>query len=87
MTTIKKAVKTKDQKVTIKVNKDAPETLEIIADSIIRVADAFEKIKNGRLAQRALLVLIKDLCGSAVTMYQIELILDTIPKLKQKFIR
>lgn len=87
MTTTKKPVKTKDQKVTIKVNEEAPETLEIIADSIIRVADAFEKIKRGRLSQRALIILIKDACGSAVNFSEIEIILNTIPKLKDKFIR
>ena len=39
----------KDQTITIKTNEENPESVELIADSIIKISDAFEKMKNSKL--------------------------------------
>lgn len=49
--------------ITVKTDEKNPEPLEVLAQSIIDVANAFDKINNGRLSQHAIIVLIKDSTG------------------------
>lgn len=72
-------------KVTIKKNEDNPEPMEIIADAIIEVARGFQKIKTGKLTERAVIVLIKDITGQPVR--EIEKVLNAAQLLERQFIK
>lgn len=78
-----KAAKTKT--VTVKVNEENPEPLEVLARAVIDVADGFEKIQNSRLQKRAIILLLHDLTG--VRMNDIINVLDAGVLLKKKFIK
>lgn len=74
----------------IKVKKDeeTPESVELLAKSIIQVAEGFEKFLNSSLNQRALEVLLHDGIGTAkITKSQIRLVLEALPRLKGWYIR
>ncbi|MDE2233907.1 MAG: hypothetical protein KGJ90_07445, partial [Patescibacteria group bacterium] len=48
----------------VKKNEENPETPEVMAASIITIADAFEKLMmSGKLEQRAIVALLKDMPG------------------------
>lgn len=74
---------TNKQTITVKSDEQNPEPLELIAQSIIEVADAFQKINNSRLKRRAVVLLLKDMTNLGVR--EIELILDCAPKLKDYY--
>lgn len=76
---------TNSQTITVKTNEDNPQPFEVIAESIIEVANAFEKINNSRLKQRAIIVLLKDMTGLA--MKDIEMVLTASAKLKDWYIK
>jgi hypothetical protein len=72
----------------IKKSEDEPETTELLARSIVQVAEGFEKIRKGRLNQRAIIVLLHDGIGAAnITKRQIMLVLDNLPRLKAWYIK
>jgi len=73
------------QTVTIKTDEENPEPIELIAQAIIDLSDAFKKIESSRLTKRAIILLIKDRCY--VNMKDIEIILDIAPKLKDYYIK
>lgn len=66
---------------TIKRNQDKPETLELIAASIIKVADGLDMMRKSGLTARAIQILLHDV--TRVPLYQIEAILDAGPKLRK----
>lgn len=68
------------QTVHIKTNEENPEPMELVAQGIIDIANAFEKMQAGRLKQRAILLLIRDQTGQSLS--DIQRVLDVIPKLK-----
>lgn len=82
-----KKLKTKDQIVKIKVSEEDPESVELIAKSIVAVSDSFEKLLNSGLSERAIVLLLHDLipgyCG--VGIKHIEAILKYAPKLKSTY--
>lgn len=78
--------KSKKQTVTIKSNEENPEPLEIIAQSIIDISGAFEKISKSRLSKRAIVLLIKDATRN-ISMNDIEIILDVVPRLKDIYLK
>jgi hypothetical protein len=70
--------------------KDAanPETVEVLANSIIEISDAFRKLKDGPLTQRAIVTLLQDGIGvSKITRHQIELVLDNLPRLRGWYVQ
>lgn len=69
----------------IKLNAIDPEPLEVVAESIIQVADAFDKIKNGKLTQHAIVILISEITG--VTRTDIRKILNCASDLRKHFIK
>ena len=72
----------------VKKNEEAPESVELLAQSIIQVADGFEKVNNSSLSQRALIVLLHDAIGtSKITRSQIKLVLEALPRLKGWYIK
>lgn len=69
-------------------SEEAPESTELLAQSIIQVSDGFQKIMNGSLGQRALIVLLHDgIGGSKISKGQIKLVLDNMPRLKAWYIK
>jgi hypothetical protein len=81
--------KSANQTITVKVNEENPEPLEVIAESVIQVADAFQRVKNSRLAQRAIILLIKDAIPPKykVGVTEIQEVLNAAAKLKQHYIK
>lgn len=72
----------------IKKDKDNPESVELLAKSIIQVADGFEKINNSAFTQRAYIVLLYDAIGvSKIKKKQIELVLEALPRLKAWYLK
>lgn len=78
--------KTTNQTITVKVNEENPEPLEVIAQSIIEVAEAFKKIQNSRLSKRVIVLLIKDMTRN-IGINEIEAILDAVPKLESYYLK
>jgi len=72
----------------IKKNEENPESVELLAQSIIQVANGFEKALKSSLTQRAVLVLLHDGIGtSKITRSQIRLVLEALPRLKAWYIK
>lgn len=75
----------------IRVKKDEfnPETPEILAASIIKIADAFEKLMATKeLTSRAIVVLVKGMPGMAtIGTTEIELVLEKLKQLKGYYVR
>lgn len=72
---------------TVKVVSDSEfsEPLEVVADSIIKIANAFDAINNSRLSRRAVILLIQDATGCKQA--DIADILDVAPKLKKIYLK
>jgi hypothetical protein len=77
--------KSKTQTIKVKVNEENPEPMEVIAKSIIDVADAFQKLRGSRLKERVIVLLIKDCCSVGIN--DIEKVLDAASKLKDVYIK
>lgn len=72
----------------IKKNEEAPESAELLAASVIQVADGFNKILNSPLKQRAIEVLLQDCIGQTkIGRTQIRLVLEALPRLKAWYIK
>lgn len=74
----------------VKIKKDSenPESVELLAKSVIQVAEGFEKLKDVKLTNRAIAVLLQDGIGSTkITKKQIYLVLDALPQLKAWYIK
>lgn len=72
----------------IKKDEETPESVELLAKSIIQVAEGFEQVKNSPLSRRALIVLLQDGIGvSKITKSQIALVLEALPRLKAWYIK
>ena len=71
--------------VTVKKDEKNPEPVEVIAKSIIEISRGFQKMKDSRLNQRAIILLIKDLSG--VQMGEIEKVLNAAASLEKWFIK
>ena len=72
----------------IKKNEEQPESVELLAKSIIQVAAGFKKVLNSSLTQRALIVLIHEGIGqSKINKAQIKLVIEALPRLKGWYIK
>lgn len=73
----------------IKTNEENLEPAELIAQSIIQVSEAFEKIKKSGLSQRAIVLLLHDSIPARykVGQKQIEAILEYAPQLKNHYVK
>lgn len=74
------------QTITVKSNEENPEPLELIAQSIIQVSEAFAKINSSRLKQRVVVLLIRDM-NASLKISDIEAVLNAVPKLKDHYIK
>ncbi len=78
----------KKQAVKVKLDEENPESIELIAKSIIQVSEAFEKINSSPLKRRAIVLLLQDAIGvGRIGKSEIELILDHAPKLKNYYLK
>ena len=67
----------------IKKNEEAPESVELLAQSIVQVAEGFQKVLTSPLSHRALIVLLHDGIGTAkISKSQIKLVLEALPRLR-----
>jgi len=73
------------QQITVKVDEQHPEPLQIIAKSIIDLSDAYKRIEDGPLKRNTIVVLLKDATG--LPARDINKILDAVLKLKQYYLK
>jgi len=72
----------------IKKNEEKPESTEVLAANIIRIADGFDKLLKSGLSERAYTVLLQDMCGAGnISKSQIALVLKNLPRLKAWYIK
>lgn len=71
--------------VTVKSNEENAEPLEVLAQAIIDVAEAFENINKSRLSRRAVILLLKDITKLSVA--DIDTVLNCAPLLKKYYIK
>ena len=69
----------------VKKNAEKPESTEILAEAIIRISQAFEKLKASGLNENASVALIYDSVN--VSKRDIRLVLDSLRKLKGWYCR
>lgn len=67
------------------VKSDPPETTEILADAIVRLAEAHAKLKAGGLNEKAIILLLNDM--TKVGKNDIKKILDAIPRLRGYYLK
>ncbi len=76
------------QTVVIETKEENAEPVEIIADAILKVSEAMDKLNNSRLSRRAIVLLIHDAIGAVyISKKQIGYVLDYAPKLKDYYIK
>ena len=70
-------------------NETNPETPEILAASLIKIADAFERLMHTKdLTDHAIIALLKDMPGMQnVGKTEIRLVLDNLKRLKSYYVR
>jgi hypothetical protein len=74
--------------ISIKKNEEMPESVELLAQSVVQVAEGMQKVLNSSLSQRALIVLLHDGIGqSKITKSQIKLVIEALPRLKGWYVR
>jgi len=84
---MKKKEKNEIPDVIVKQDQENPEPIELIAKSIIDIAEGFEKLKTSKLKRRAIVLLLQDAIGSSnITKSQIEKVLEYTPKLKDIYL-
>jgi hypothetical protein len=72
----------------IKKTEGAEESVELLASSIVQVAEGFKAVLASPLSQRALIVLLQDAIGGQhVSKAQIKLVLEALPRLKGWYIK
>lgn len=76
-------MKAKTKTITVKTNEANPESLELLAKSIIEVSAAFDKINKSSLSRKAIVLLLNNM--TKVPMAHIEAILDAAPLLVKHY--
>ena len=67
------------------VKSDPPQTTEILAEAIVRIGDAAEKLNKSGLNRKAIEVLLHDVTGLA--RRDIKAVLDALPRLRGWYCR
>lgn len=75
--------------ITVKTDEENPMPIELIAESIAQVSDAFKKIKESSLTERAIVLLLNDMIPSryGVGIKEIEAVLKYAPLLKDIYLK
>lgn len=68
-------------------NAENPETPEVLADSIIKISQGFKKLVEQGLTKNAIVVLIQGMPGVRLSKYDIEVVLDNLPKLASYYVK
>lgn len=72
----------------IKKNEENPESAEVLAENIIKIASGFEKLLNTSLKEDAIVQLLMGMSGMAgVSKSQIRLILKNLKRLKAWYVK
>lgn len=72
----------------VKKNEENPETPEVLAESIIKIASAFESLLKGPLTQDAIIALLRDMPGMpGISKREVRTILNNLKKLKSYYVR
>ena len=73
----------------IKKDKDNPETSEVLADAILRIADGFEKLLKTNLNDNAIVQLLMGMPGMSgqLNKSQIKLVLKNLKILKGYYLK
>lgn len=75
-------------KIKVKKTEGDEETTELLASSIVKVADGFTKLLSSNLNERAYLVLLQDMIGTGnISKTQIQLVLKNLPRLKAWYVK
>lgn len=61
--------------------------IDVTAEAILKVAEAFDQINKGPLTRRALVVLLQDLIPGTMPKKTIEAVLDASAQLKAIYIK
>lgn len=79
----------KHQNIKVIKNEEKPETPEILAASLIKISEAFEKLTGkGNLDNDAVACLLQNMKGMReVSKSDIKMVLENIPRLKSYYIR
>lgn len=65
-----------------------PESLELMAKSVVQVAEGFKRLRESGLTDRALIVLLQDGIGQQnISKGQIQLVLEALPRLKGWYVK
>jgi len=82
----RKKMETQAVKVAQKLNaEEVP--VEIIAQAIVDIGKGMKRLTASRLSERALVVLLKDACGSDVSIHSIEKVLRKLGDLERIYIK
>lgn len=73
----------------IKKNEETPESPEILAASLIKIADSFEKLMGQKegLTQDGIVALLFNMRGNTVGKVEIRVILENLKRLKSYYVR
>lgn len=72
----------------IKKTEGAEESVELLAQSVVQVAEGFERIMAGPLTEGALIALIRAGIGeSKISRKQVSLVLEALPRLKGWYVK
>jgi hypothetical protein len=71
--------------VNILTDEENPIPVNIIAEEIVKISNAFTAIDKGKLSRRAIVLLIQDLTGLPQT--SINRVLNAVPELKNVFVK
>jgi len=74
--------------VVLSEGEEVAETVEILADSIVKISNGFNKVVASGLNNRALVILLQDAIGASnITRTQILLVLQQLPELKDLYVK
>lgn len=73
--------------VTVKQNPEKEVAAEILAEAIVQVAAAAQKLLASRLTRRALILLVHDACGGNVGKRDIDLVLTYSASLANIYVK
>lgn len=74
----------------IKIKKDEaqPESVELLAQSIVKISNGFEQLLKLSLTEAAYIVLLQNMIGNAkISKQQIKLVLNNLPRLKAWYVK
>lgn len=72
-------------KIIVKRNEQEPEPVEVMAQAIIQIAAAMDKISKTRLTRRAIVVLIQ--ANSGLNQGTINIVLDNLADLEKNWLK